>query len=100
MVIVICVLAGFGLLSLLWAVFGWLLSGGRELSAVCYGCDGREEAALRRYNFLRGLGLIRGPLLIIDAGLTDTEKSCLRRMGQDVRIVTWEELQEQEKELG
>ncbi len=100
MVIVICVLAGFGLLSLLWALFGFLLPGHRDMAVICVDCRGREEAVVRHYGFLRGLGLIRGPLVLIDRGLTEAEKHCLLGMSPDVRIVTWEEFAGQEKEFG
>lgn len=100
MVIVICVLAGFGMLSLLWALFGFLLPGHRNMAMICFDSAGKEEAVIRHYGFLHGLGLVRGPLLLIDRGLTDAEKKCLLRLGQDVRIGTWEELAEQENKLG
>ena len=57
------VLAAFGLLSVLWAVLGWLLPGGRGCAVVCV--DAPDEGILSRYCWLRDLGLLRCPLLIL-----------------------------------
>ena len=65
-------LAAFGAFSALWAAFGWLLPGLRGCAVVCWG---RPEAEiLIGYKWLRGLGLLRCPLLIVaEDGGEDTE---------------------------
>ncbi len=74
----ICTLAAFGLLCGLWALFGWLLPGSREGLVLCYGTSGLTESGfLRRYLLLRDLGLLGCPLLIVDQGLTGTERRWL-----------------------
>lgn len=83
--IVLCVLAAFGALSVLWALFGFLLPGQRGAAVVCL-CrpGGREEAVIRRYRWLRDLGLVRSPLLLVDCGLTEAEKSRLHKQGVEL----------------
>lgn len=72
------VLAAFGALCVLWALFGFLLPGQRGAVLVCLCRPGHEEEAiLRHYGWLRGLGLLRAPLLLIDGGLTEEERARL-----------------------
>lgn len=99
--LVIFVLAACGVLSILWAAFGFLLPGQRGVVMVCLDGRGKEEAVIRRYSWLRGLGLVRGPLVIIDRGISEQERERLLRMEQDVVICTLENLissLEQERE--
>ena len=99
--LVMCVLAAFGVLSILWAAFGFLLPGQRGVVMVCMDGRGKEEAVIRRYSWLRGLGLFRGPLVIIDQGMCEQEREHLLRMEQGVMICTLEGLTsslEQERE--
>ena len=56
-------LAAFGLLSLLWATFGWLLPGGKGCAVVC--CGMPDEGILTRFKWLKSLGLLNCPLIII-----------------------------------
>ena len=68
-------LAAFGALSALWALFGWLLPGGKGCALVCFGVP--DDGILSRYRWLKGLGLLRCPLLIVaedeDFSCRDTE---------------------------
>lgn len=57
-------LAAIGLLSVLWVCYGALLSGCREGVFVCMGQPCGETVA--RYCWLRDMGLINGPMLIVD----------------------------------
>lgn len=63
---ILILLAAFGLLSSLWAVLGWLLPGGRGMAMVCLGAP--DEGMVSRYRWLRGLGLLRCPLLVTEGG--------------------------------
>lgn len=83
--IVLTVLAAFGVLSILWALFGFLLPGQRGAVTVCIARGGgREDALLRRYRWLRDWGLVRCPLLLIDSGLTEEERVRLIRQGAEL----------------
>lgn len=75
--VILSVLAAFGVLCVLWAFLGWLLPGQRGVSMV-YVCRGEEiEALLRRYRWLRDMGLVRGKLLIVDEGMTEQQHRLL-----------------------
>lgn len=83
--IVLVVLAAFGALCALWALFGFLLPGQRGAVTVCL-CrgDGTEEALIRRHRWLRDMGLTHSPLVLLDGGLTDEDKGRLTRQGLTV----------------
>lgn len=83
--IVLGVLAAFGALSVLWALFGFLLPGQRGAVTVCL-CRGKgaEEQLIRRQRWLRDMGLIHCPLILLDGGLTEREKESLTRGGLTV----------------
>lgn len=56
-------MAAFGVLSLLWAVLGWLLPGGKGGAVVCFGVP---DPWLRiRVQWLQSLGLLRFPLIVV-----------------------------------
>jgi len=56
-------LAAFGLLSVLWAVLGWLLPDGKGMVLVCAGVP--QEGILSRFRWLRGMGFLRCPLVAV-----------------------------------
>ena len=60
--IVMGTLAAIGGLCVLWACFGWLLPGLKGCALVCPGWP--DEGFMRRYRWLRDLGLLNCPLLI------------------------------------
>lgn len=98
--IALTVLGAFGLLCAVWALFGFLLPGQRGAAAVflCRGEVG-EEAVLRRYLWLYNTGLVRCPLLLVDCGLSQPDRTRLERY--PITLCTPEELQdklEQERE--
>jgi len=66
--IVFGTLAAFGALSILWTVLGWLLPAGQGCVLVCYGTP--DEGILSRWKWLKGLGLLRCPLVAV------TEEAC------------------------
>ncbi len=77
------VLAGFGVLTLLWALFGWLLPVCREGWVLCPGKAGRLEAVYALL-WLRWMGLLRCRLLVLDRGLAEGEKSWLLRKNVEI----------------
>ena len=65
--IFLTVLAAIGVLSILWAALGWLLPGGQGCALVCVGEP--DVGTLSRWQWLKGLGLLRFPLIAV----TDAE---------------------------
>ena len=79
MMVVLGFLAAFGVLGILWTAVGWLLPGGKGGTTVLLCKAGlKEEAFIRRWCWLRNLGLMQGPLLIVDQGLAHREKDWLK----------------------
>ena len=80
--IVLGVLAAFGALCALWTLLGLLLpiQHGAVTVCLCRGA-GVDEYLLRRHRWLRDMGLIRDPLILLDDGLTETEKKRLTQQG-------------------
>lgn len=78
--IVLTVSGAFGLLCILWVLFGFLLPGGQGAATVllCYG-DPKEESVLHRYLWLYNTGLIRYPLLLVDCGLSRKDRERLEQ---------------------
>ena len=66
--VIMGMLAAFGLLSMVWVAFGWLLPGGQGCVLVCYGAADPEIIA--RWKWLQSLGFLRCPLVAV------TEESC------------------------
>ena len=91
--IILTVLAAFGLLCAAWALFGLLLRGQRGAAMICI-CRGavEEEQTIRHCAWLRDVGLFRGPLLLVDAGMSPEERSRLLRCSRGGEICTTEEL--------
>jgi hypothetical protein len=71
----------FGLLCALWTVFGYLLFPMGRGSALVIQCgagdSAKVEEALRYFSWLRGMGLYKGRLLVLDAGMTKEERAAL-----------------------
>lgn len=91
-----------GVLMLLWALVGWLVLGHDRGGAVVYRVTelSRVEAFLRCCQWLRGIGMIRMPVLLVDGGLGSREREQLERMaaGRDgVRICDRDCLEEELK---
>ena len=75
--VILSVLAAFGVICVLWAFLGWLIPEQRGMSMV-YVCRGESiEALLRRYRWLRDMGLVRGKLLIVDEGMPEQQRRIL-----------------------
>lgn len=75
-------LAVFGALSVLWCLLGWLLPSCGELM-VCR-VDADAHAVARRYLWLRGMGLIRCPLIVTDRDLSAAERAWMEEHGIEV----------------
>lgn len=98
--IILTVLGAYGLLCVLWVLFGFLLPGQRGAAAVLL-CRGQaeEEAVIRRYLWLYNTGIIRCPLLLVDCGLSESQRTRLEK--HSIILCTPQELQDQlEQERG
>ena len=87
---ILITLAAFGAFSALWVFFGFLLPAG-----------GNEEPLIRRYLWLWNMGLVRCPLLLVDCGLTEADRTRLSKFPH-VTLCPPEELSfrlEQERDL-
>ena len=80
------VLAAFGLLCALWAVFGRMLAD-NSLWGLCL-CKSLEDglAAARRWYWLRNSGLVSCSLILVDCGLTLAEREFLQNIGPWIEI--------------
>ena len=89
--LILSILAAFGVLSVLWVFLGWLLPGQKGVTAV-YVCRGEEiEALLRRYRWLRDVGILRGRLVLVDEGMTEQQHRLLEGK-HGIEICTREQL--------
>ncbi len=102
--VILGVLAAFGALCALWAVFGLLLPGARGGVLVCLCRQGSEEAILRRYGWLQAMGLLRCPLVLLDSSLPQPRQRLITEKNSNIRFFTLAEftagLQKERKELG
>lgn len=91
--VILVVLAAFGVLCALWAIFGFLLPGHRDSAVVCI-CkeDAQAEAAVHRHSWLYNAGFLRCPLILIDEGMSPVSRQRLIRQGYPVIVYTYEEL--------
>ncbi len=87
--LVFAVFAAFGLLSALWAVWGMLLPACRDGWLLCPGKPG-SLGFVGMYLWLRGVGLVSCPLMVLDIGLSDAQRK--RLTDQGIEILTAEEL--------
>lgn len=89
------VLAAFGLLCMLWSLLGWLIPGSRGGVLVCVGKSGfTEDAFFRRVCFLRDLGLLRLPMIVVDQQMKEPERKKLIHMYGEIELCSWEQLPE------
>ena len=61
--ILVGVLSAIGVLSIFWAALGWLLPGGQGCALVCP--EEPDPGILSRYCWLRDVGFLRCPLLVL-----------------------------------
>ena len=83
-------LAGIGLVSLVWCILGWFLPS--VPLVVVYRCahDCHPDGAICRYQWLRSLGLIRGKLVIIGQ-ISPQEQDIWKKKHPNVEFLTAEE---------
>ncbi len=102
--VILGTLAAFGALCAVWALWGLLLPGARGGVLVCLCCRGGEEAMVRRYGWLRDLGLLRCPMVLLDSSLAENTQQAIMQMCPGIRFMTLAEftagLQEERKKFG
>ena len=78
----ICIgaLAAFGLLSMLWCLFGWILPSGKEGVLICMG----DAVFVHRFLWLRSLGLLRCPLRIPEGDFSPKQRAELQERGVEI----------------
>ncbi len=94
------VFAAFGALCALWVFFGVFLPGSRGCTAVVLCKPGQEEAVLRRYHWLRELGLARCRLILLDSHLPPEKQQFIMEKYRGVEFTTlaqWRTGEEQER---
>ncbi len=102
--VILGVFAAFGVLCVLWVLYGALLPGFKGGAMVFYSKPDTEEAILRRYGWLRDLGLVRCPLILLDSGTSVERREQIHRKYHNVEFYTLAEwtarLDEERKEIG
>ena len=91
--VILGALAAFGCVCALWALLGWLLPGGKGSAAVCVLTPGLGElSAVRRLVWLRDWGFLKGPILLVDCGLSEEERQALAARWPDLEVCNLEAL--------
>ncbi len=102
--VILGVLAAFGALCMLWALFGLLLPGARGGALVCLCKAGNEEAILRRYFWLQAMGLLRCPLVLLGSSFSEARQQMITEKNPNVKFYAPAEfaagLQKEREELG
>ena len=80
--ILLAILAAFGLMSLGWVLFGWLLPSGKGCALVCYGEP--DVGILSRYLWLWGMGFFRCPLIAVGEDLLCSHSAMEICAGEDL----------------
>lgn len=90
--IVLCVLAAFGSMCALWALFGWCF--GSDKCGVLLGlCHGQPQPRLlTRYRLLHRFGLLRCPLILVGSPLPPQAREAVRHAHPEIEFCTLEEL--------
>ncbi len=79
------VLAAFGLLCAIWVILGLFLP---RAGTVAILCDGTEKTLVRRYFWLRELGLIRCRLILLDSRLPAAFRQQIMEKCKDIEFLT------------
>ena len=88
-------LSAFGFLCAMWLAVGWLLPGGKHGVIVCFCTPGLKQiSTVHRWEWLRGMGLIRCPVILVDCGLSHEEKAILLYGVKDMELCSLEALAE------
>lgn len=98
--VMIGVFAAFGVLCALWVLLGVFLPGSRGCAAAVLCPPEQEEILLRRYLWLRELGLTRCRLILLDSHLPEEKQQRIMEKYRDVEFCTlaqWRAGLEQER---
>ena len=79
-------LAAFGLLCIMWVLFGFLLPGSSRCTVVVLCRPGREASLLRRFLWLRELGLLRCTILLSGRGLTAQQRRHIQQKYRSIEF--------------
>lgn len=78
--IVFGMMAAFGAACILWVLFCWLLPAAEDGILLCSASAGLPESlCIRRYVYLKELGLLECTVLVVDLGLSETERKWLQQ---------------------
>lgn len=92
-IIILGTLAAWGLLCILWAALGWLLPGSSGGVMLCLCRLGKvPDGVILRYCWLRGLGLMNCPLLILDSSLSRREQEIYLKKYPGIEFCSLEEV--------
>ncbi len=90
--VILAFLAAFGALCALWVLLGGWLTGCRGGKLIVCCARGTEVAVLRRYRWLRGMGLVRARLMMLDNGLPPLLRQELERRNPEIEFIVPEQL--------
>lgn len=86
--IVFGAMAAFGAVCIFAVLFCWMLPTGDNSILLCNCSAGvRESFFIRRYVYLKELGLLECTLLVVDLGLSETERKWLLHQSCGIEIV-------------
>lgn len=86
--VILGVFAAFGVLCALWVLYGAFLPRFKGGAMVFYSKPDTEEAVLRRYGWLRDLGFVKCPLILLDSHTTAQQQERIRRKYHNVEFYT------------
>jgi hypothetical protein len=86
LMILFSALCAWGALSLTWVLLGWLLCGDFTALIFCPSRMRHPDGAIARYVWLRGLGVLREPLLIV-GDIEESEQTILKKIYPDVEFL-------------
>lgn len=91
--IIIGTLAAWGVFCLLWTLLGWVLPGD-DGGILLYLSTSRHSAdgAILRHHWLRGLGIIKGPLLLLESNFSPEEQAILHKKYPGIEFCSLEAL--------
>ena len=90
--VILCFLAAFGVLCVLWVASGWLFPRNQWITVCLCRSHTQETIAIRRYGWLKDLGFLKGPLLLVDSTLSEQQRCCVLRKYSGIEFCCLEEL--------
>lgn len=91
--LLLAMMAAFGTACALKVLFGLLLPKPKEGILLCSASNSRRgDLALRKYIYLKDLGLLDCTLVVVDQGLSETERKWLLQKNGGIEIIDPEEL--------